>query len=678
MKYLSLVILTGLLSMSISVSAPAVINVIPQPRDVKVHPGHIRLDGKSVVVLPENVSESELLCSTQIQEKTEKISGIKIPVSISNKEQERKGIEILLGIPEKTPLLQKELSKRNLSLTPELGDEGYLLNIDDKAILIAAPTEKGVFYGTQSLLQLMEKNRKRVQLPKVTIRDYPLFKIRGISDDISRGQISTLDDFKNIVRNLSYFKINIYMPYIEDMFEFKEYPEIGIFRGRLTKEEARELVRYAQKYHVEIVPIFECLGHQDRILSIPRFNHLAETPDKPWCFAPVVEDTYPFLSNCIKELTDVYPSKYFCIGCDETYDLGRGKSKELADKIGKDGVFAQHILRVKEILDKLGKQTWMYADMPFSREYPDLKEKLPKDIVMVNWIYRIADDYDRAHAIANWGNPQIVSPAVHGWARLFPDFELANGNVDHLLNVGYKVKAIGEIQSSWCDFGGENYREFNWYSYAYSADAGWNPDHLKRDWFDDVYFKIFYGTDDIAVRKIHSRLVKTNEGFNHYRGTSALALWWDQIHEQTTRSIKYRSARSRILKNIAEDCEKLLPRAEKYVTEHRDHLELFKFVVERAKLLSLRLLIPEKKAEMIAAVNNPHASSKEKEDAVEKYVLFIKDQIYLLSELRPEFERLWLVYYKRPMLDDNLAKYDELNQYYDSLIAEAKSSLSAK
>ena len=104
-----------------------------------------------------------------------------------------------------------------------------------------------------SLIQLLEKSKDNT-LPAISIIDWPDMKMRGISDDISRGQVSTLDNFKKIIRNLARYKMNVYMPYLEDMVQLDSYPSIGKGRGALSKQEVKELVDYAGKYFIDVIP----------------------------------------------------------------------------------------------------------------------------------------------------------------------------------------------------------------------------------------------------------------------------------------------------------------------------------------------------------------------------------------------------------------------------------------
>lgn len=128
-----------------------------------------------------------------------------------------------------------------------------------------------------SLLQILQQdNSKKIFVNGVLIVDYPAFPIRGISDDIARGQVSTLDDFKNIIRRIARYKMNVYQPYFEDAIELKSFPDIGLNRSRLTQDEIKELIKFAEKYFVEIIPIFQTLGHWENLLIQPKYYELAD------------------------------------------------------------------------------------------------------------------------------------------------------------------------------------------------------------------------------------------------------------------------------------------------------------------------------------------------------------------------------------------------------------------
>lgn len=145
-----------------------------------------------------------------------------------------------------------------------LKDETYEININKKKIIINASSYKGFFYGIVTLTQLSKINDGILNC--CTIYDEPDMHIRAVSDDISRGQISTFENFKSIIRRLSEFKVNTYFPYIEDVFKFKCEPEIGKYSGPVKPLEWKKLCEYAKILYIckTNIQYFRALG-EDRM-----------------------------------------------------------------------------------------------------------------------------------------------------------------------------------------------------------------------------------------------------------------------------------------------------------------------------------------------------------------------------------------------------------------------------
>ncbi|MCK4495223.1 MAG: family 20 glycosylhydrolase, partial [Candidatus Aminicenantes bacterium] len=271
---------------------------------------------------------------------------------------------IILAIPERDREFLNIFKWQDTLGDKRLSEEGYIIDVDvkDEYILIAARTEAGLFYGIQTLRQLLKNKKNKIIVPSLWIRDWPEIRCRGVMQDISRGQVLTIDTFKELIRTLSYFKINLLSLYIEHTFVFQKHPLISQGCGSLTKEEVKELDEYAKNYHIELVPSFQALGHFHQILRHKEYAHLAETETR-WSLSPAREESYKFLEELFSEIIPAFSSRFFNIGCDEVYDLGEGKSKEKAKELGKGGLYLSHILKVKEIIDKYGKTTMLWGDM---------------------------------------------------------------------------------------------------------------------------------------------------------------------------------------------------------------------------------------------------------------------------------------------------------------------------
>lgn len=228
----------------------------------------------------------------------------------------------------------------------ELGQEGYRLLVEKNKIKIEAATESGLYYGVQSLLQLLppqiESKAKTTavwQVPCVNITDVPRFSYRGVMIDCCR-HFSTIDEIKKMLDMFAMYKINRFHWHLtEDQgwrIEIKRYPkltEIGAVRmengkpygGFYTQEQIKQVIQYAAARNIEIIPEIEMPGHALAALAAYPEYSCTGGPFKPrtiWgveddVFCAGNENTYTFLQNILDEVCALFPSKYVHIGGDE-------------------------------------------------------------------------------------------------------------------------------------------------------------------------------------------------------------------------------------------------------------------------------------------------------------------------------------------------------------------------
>jgi len=311
--------------------------IIPTPVKVEFAVGNIIINNYSSIVLSENASKFTKHAVARFQEEILKRTNISLNIVTAGKENKEQ-FNIYVGNPDNNSFVKKLMTGFDLRIDENIKDEGYVLAIGDKDIVIGAESDAGLLYGTISLKQLIFNYHndvfdKYVSLPKLKIHDWPAMKMRGIHDDIARGQVSTTENYKEIIRFLAEFKMNTLMIYFEDAFRFEQFPEIGRNRGALTNAKIDELEAFAKNYNVEIIPIFQLLDHHSQILNLPQFNHMAEFPGSS--SFRISDETYDFLEKCVKELSETFDSDFFHAGLDESWDLGTNASKNLVDSLGK-------------------------------------------------------------------------------------------------------------------------------------------------------------------------------------------------------------------------------------------------------------------------------------------------------------------------------------------------------
>ncbi|MHB8508878.1 MAG: beta-N-acetylhexosaminidase [Candidatus Dormibacteria bacterium] len=425
----------------------------------------------------------------------------------------RKGApEILIGDPTSFVAVKHALDAASLA-PHDLATEGYLLHSSASQVVVAANTAEGVFHGVQTLIQLARGGGTGLTTPHLTIEDWPDFEMRMYFDDIARGQVSTLDDFKNIIRRLASLKINYYGIPVQDNFEFSANPAIGAGRGRLSKSDVADLVAFAGQHHVEIIPQVQSLGHMEGILSLPGYSHFREVADDPYLISPVVPGVYEFLEELIREVAEAFPCHYLVVGTDEALSLGKGASKARADELGVSALWISHVKRLREICQRLGKTAVVPFDM-FDQDYyqrvwgidapfaPEDMRLLPRDVMAVVGDFEGNDDYPAVRRIIQAGFETALGGGIATWCRLFPRNQLARDNVASFARIGRTEGARMTFTASFGDQGADNLRELNWYGVAFFGNAAWKPDAANQDRFDHDFVTYFFGggaTDLVPV-----------------------------------------------------------------------------------------------------------------------------------------------------------------------------------
>ncbi|MGN0201534.1 MAG: glycoside hydrolase family 20 zincin-like fold domain-containing protein [Candidatus Cryptobacteroides sp.] len=383
------------------------------------------------------------------------------------------------------------LAEAGLSPDPE-SDESYVLLADEGKVIVGARGDKGIFYGLQTLRQLTYSDPEgRLKVRAVKISDTPALRYRWIQDDWNRGPIPNVEYVKKQIRILSEYKINGYCIYAENIFKSEKYPQINMRGAVVTPEEVRELVEYGKKYHVELVPQQECLGHMHYTLREGGFDDIAERP-RGQIVSPAVERTYTFLNDYLGEIVPNFESEFVHVGCDEAFELGLGKSGAMVGEMGLDGVFFHHLDRVMNLPAIKDKKALFWADVAVGKPDIDLSV-LPDNAVAVAWEYLPLDNYEYyLPQFQKNGIPFFVAPGAFWSTRVFPNFS------DHMVNIrgfvrdGKKYGAIGMLCCNWDDMG-EDLFDVGWLGVTFAAACAWqNEPETSIEDFKQAFDWAFY------------------------------------------------------------------------------------------------------------------------------------------------------------------------------------------
>jgi hexosaminidase len=316
------------------------INVIPQPQSVKMLAGEFELTPETKITFTEGKSEANLLAAT-----LRKSTGYKLPVKPDTGSPAASEITILV----------------DSNLLATLGSEGYELSIRRNWINITAPTTAGLFYGSQTVLQLLPPEIFSTnvvkdfdwKVPCADISDSPRFGWRGFMLDVSRHFFTKVEVEKTLDL-MALYKLNTFHWHLVDdqgwRIQIKKYPKLtsvgawrkgvdwgfpsnsataydkhGRYGGFYTQKEIREVVAYAAARHITIVPEIEMPGHSTAALAAyPQYSCTGgpfdtdhDTSGMHGIFDVSNEATYVFLGNVLREVSKLFPGKFIHIGGDE-------------------------------------------------------------------------------------------------------------------------------------------------------------------------------------------------------------------------------------------------------------------------------------------------------------------------------------------------------------------------
>lgn len=384
------------------------------------------------------------------------------------------------------------LARSHVSFDAAMHDEGYVLLTDGNTTYDIAATGAGLFYGAQTIKQLVAVGPgSKAILHGVRIRDWPAMKYRGVSDDLSRGPIPTLAFQKHQIRILSEYKVNIYSPYFENTLAYTSNPLAAPPGGAMTRADVEELVRYAQQYHVTIIPEQESFGHLHHTLMFDTYSKLAETPEGS-VLAPGQPGSLQLIQQWFTEIASMFPGPFIHVGADETFDLGKGQTKALVAQEGLGKVYIDFLKQIYKTLQPLHKRILFWGDI--AMKDPALVKALPKDMIAVAWVYSPEPDgFDKwLRPFIDAGLETWVAPGVNNWSRVYPDNNAALANIQGFVRDGQRLGSTGELNTVWND-DGEGLFNQDWYGVLFGAAAGWQAGSSNIPQFQNSYGQVFHG-----------------------------------------------------------------------------------------------------------------------------------------------------------------------------------------
>jgi len=419
------------------------INIIPKPQSMTVNEGEFRFDNKTVFYAP--TPESKTVMSYFL-------SKIATATGFEFVQSETAASENVVSLV--------------IDAIAEVNNEGYLLDVQKDKVTVRAKTPQGLFYGMQTLMQLLPAEIESAtpvknvswSAPCVSIKDEPRFGWRGIMLDPCRHFMSVADVKKNI-DVLALFKINRLHWHLTDdqgwRIEIKQYPKLAEiaskriegegyeYGGYYTQDEIREVVQYAAERYITVVPEIELPGHE--MAAIAAYPELACKPGdyKPrilWGVEDIVmcagkESTFEFLENVFKEVVELFPSEYVHIGGDECPKTSWKNCPLCQKRIRVEGLTAHDghsaeerlqsyfVTRMEKVLAKYGKKIIGWDEI--------LEGGLAPTATVMSW-----RGEQGGIAAANLDHEVIMSPSSNG---MYLDTYQSDSKIEPVAIGGYST-----------------------------------------------------------------------------------------------------------------------------------------------------------------------------------------------------------------------------------------------
>ena len=646
------------------------LHLLPAPKRAQLASGKFSvIPGTRILIDARHVSEDRLTAETLVDEIRDQ-SGMKLPIEPAIASPKEGNVIILARLQDRG--LRAALEAGGLRLEDKLAEQGYALLADSSHIVVAANTAQGLFYGVQTLRQLLRPDGKSLFCPAVTLQDWPSMTWRGVHDDLSRGPILTMDYFKKQIRVLSSYKINLLALYMEHVFDFQAHPLVSPREAALTPEEIKELVAYAKKYYVTLLPEQQAFGHLHNVLKYEAYSDLAETPHGH-VLTPTREASYDLIRSFYSELVPLFPGPFLHIGADETFELGQGQTKARAAQVGLGRVYLEHLQKVHDILHPYQKQLLFWGDIAL--KYPQLLGILPKDMIAVPWEYSARPEFESLiKPFHDAGLQTFVAPGASNWKVIWPDFDTAYLNIRNFVRDGQKYDSLGVLNTTWSD-DGESLYEMTWPALVFGAAAGWQPGESSIEDFEAAYDWAFYRNTDYTFRdairnlnRAHSllRLAKFDSASNDL-------FWSDPFTESGANEMQRALPVARDLRLAAEQALSSLYTDRKKARANAETLDAMIFAALRLDALGMKIQYTQE----IATFYSDAFANQSDADRVQRDLDEISSMNARLQDLRDATTRLRDLYATNWLREDRPYWLPNVLVRYDTLARELQEKIVA-
>jgi len=263
----------------------------------------------------------------------------------------------------------------------------------------------------------------------------------------------------------------------------------------------------------------------ERIFEVRKYRRLSV--GEPWrLLMPGLEASYRFLDELYSEYLPCFSSNYFNVNCDETFDLGRGKSAPLVKKFGLGGVYIRHILRLYGLATgKYHRHMMMWGDI--IGHHPELIPRLPRDVIVQPWGYFNTWRSRDMKRFVRSGLDFLVCPGSCAWHSPSPWTHVSFRNIKSAARASGQAGGLGIMTTDWGDGGHQQPLGLSWHAIANAAEQGWSAGVTPRSGVDRRFSASVFGDDRGKAPELWRLLGEAN---NALKINPVYVMWWYTVN----------------------------------------------------------------------------------------------------------------------------------------------------
>src|SRR5262245_57514658 len=381
----------------------------------------------------------------------------------------------------------------------EIEKQGYRLKITPGLIEISGNADQGLFYGVQTLLQLLRPDsRGRLLAPVSSIEDWPKLQLRFLHWDTKHHQ-DRIETLKRYLDWSARFKINMIAFELEDKFEYPTNPVIGA-PGAFTTAELQEIVNYGLERFIQVVPNVQAPAHLAYALKHPQFGHLrADGNNYQACLCD--EESYKLIFQMYDDVIKATKGvDYLYVSTDEVYYAGVcAKCDKPVTPDNHSLTWVEFVRRARDYVASRGRRILVRGEYAVLAQHVRM---IPPDV-----IDGVMGEEEYLEPENQLGMRQLIYTSMQGAEFLFPNhlpnYQSSGG--DQGPSIGrlkstiqsvassrvWRGKPIGVFGAAWDDSGLHN--ETFWLGWAAVAETGWRPDAPPVEQLVAEFMNIYYG-----------------------------------------------------------------------------------------------------------------------------------------------------------------------------------------